>query len=463
MLRSNRITLVPLSEFDVSEEYLGTLNNKAYMRYSRNSSFDHTLTSQSQYIADFNRSNNLLFGIKDAVSIDLVGTINCYINFTEMTLDLGFLVFTNRQGKGYASEALKVLIPYLETQFPGMTLVIGSDRKNLSMHQVAINLGFQLDSQSHQKGFSSFRFFRTLPKLNSTIMPSIPDFVLNAKRIGIAANDAGGAEQISWLIRNLPHKIVAYIDGPAKQIFENSGVHFERATQLGELMNCDLLITGSGWMSQLEVLAIKEAKIQNVPCITFLDHWVNYIERFGEDKSCHPQIIAVTNSAALQMAQDKFPDKVVWIFPDFQIESYVEEIQGIKNFPTSVLILLEPTSNLNLDFPVNDANIEYLIESAISLKRARGLKSIVIRPHPSQKFDLSIAKILEKYDEEIEISKSAMLLEDLKNSEVVLGFNSYGLYISSQCGITSFSYYAGKLGHWTNYFPQLLALGSSGT
>ena len=457
MIGSKRITLAKLLKSDISDEYLETLNDSEYMKYSRNSNFTHTMDSQTQYIVDFNLSSNLLFGIKCNEDGKLLGSINCYIDFSKMTLDLGFLIFRNHQGKGYASEALGLLIPYLEAQFPGMTAVIGSNKNNFAMHEVAKKLNFQIESDNSQNIGVNLRFIRIFPKLDFESLPAIPDFVLNAKRISIAAYDAGGAEQISWLLRNLPQKVLAYIKGPARRIFENSEISFDRVDQLNKIMECDLVITGSGWMSQLEVDAIREANLRNVPCLTVLDHWVNYLERFGEDENGQPQILAVTNSIALQIAQEKFPNKVVWLLPDFQIERYQRAIKHLERAPTCALILLEPTSTSDSMFTINNKVIEKLIESALSVKRARGLSSVVIRPHPSQIDDPSIADKLNKFSGEFEISMGASLVEDLEDSQVVLGLNSYALYISAMCGIETYSYFAGRIGHWTTYFPKILS------
>ena len=92
MIGSKRITLAKLLKSDISDEYLETLNDSEYMKYSRNSNFTHTMDSQTQYIVDFNLSSNLLFGIKCNEDGKLLGSINCYIDFSKMTLDLGFLI-----------------------------------------------------------------------------------------------------------------------------------------------------------------------------------------------------------------------------------------------------------------------------------------------------------------------------------------------------------------------------------
>lgn len=452
MLSNSHFVLYQLTESDVSEEYLDTLNDSEYMKYSRNSAFNHTFSSQVQYIADFRQSNNLFFGIKKVEDKKLVGTINCYIDFSRMTLSLGFLIFRSQQGKGYASAALEILIPYLETQFPGMRALIGSNQDNLAMHKVAKKFDFQIELQDIDL---NLRFYRKFPKIHPASTPFIPDFILNANTIGIAACDAGGAEQITWLLRNIPQKALAYLDGPAHKIFEDSMVAFDGAEKLNEILDCDLLITGSGWMSTLEMDVIKEAKRREIPCITLLDHWVNYQERFSNREENQPQILAVTNSISLEMAQEKFPNKVVWFLPDFQIEAYRKALNQPEKSSICVLILLEPLSILTSSFPVNREIIENLLRSAISIKKTRGLNSIVVRPHPSQSDTHFIFEILEKFAGEFELSKGESLLEDLRNSEVVIGLNSYALYIASQCEIATYSCFAGRVGHWTTNFQKI--------
>lgn len=456
MIASKRIMVAPLLETDVSREYLETLNDAEYMKYSRNSSFIHTVSSQLEYIAKFRESNNLLLGIKRIEDGELLGNINCYIDFSKMTLDLGFLIFKNQQGKGFASEALDLLVTYLESQFPGMTIIIGSNKKNVAMHKIAKKHGFYQESDGAQIDDLNLSFARNIAKLHSVDQPLIPDFIVNARSIGIAAHDAGGAEQISWLLRNIPQKVLAYTDGPARLIFENSGVHFQRVDQLNEILGCDLVITGSGWMSQLEVNTLKAARLLGIPSITLLDHWVNYLERFGDDVESQPQILAVTNYIALQIAQEKFPNKVVWLLPDFQIESYREVLKDTERTPSSILILLEPNSTSDSTFAVDDSITENLIDLAISLKNARGLRTVKIRPHPSQINNGLLEDVLNKHQGDIEVTKASTLLEDLESSMVVIGLNSYAMYISSQCEIPTYSYFAGIDGHWTNHFPKIL-------
>ena len=426
------------------------------MQYSQNTFFAHNLSSQFQDIFNFKKSQNLLFAVKSNEHGDKLGIINCYIDLSSRTVNLEFFVIKNCQSNLYVSDALCTLISYLEAQFPGMCVVIGVSKENIALIEVAIKQGFIVDSDNSNDG--NFRLLRRLSKLNFGDTAIIPDLILNASTIGIAAYDAGGAEQITWLLRNITPKVYAYIDGPAKKIFENSGVIFSMVDQISEIMKCDLVITGSGWMSQTELIAIKEAKIREIPCITLLDHWVNYLERFRQDESVTPQSLAVTNYTALELAQKEFPNCVVWLLPDFQVMSYQERIRRLNKSPDCVLIILEPILTTNSVFTINDELIKELIQAAINVKREKRLSKIIIRLHPSQSYSISSLINFNEYGEDFEISKEVSLLGDLEVSKVVLGMNSYALYISTMCEIDTYSAFAKFEGHWTHKFPKISQL-----
>lgn len=452
---SREIILFKVQESDISEEYLETLNDSEYMKFSRNSGVTHTTASQLNYLSGFENVRNLHFGIQETKESQLVGSINCYVDFKEMTLNLGFLVFKNRQNKGYSSKALEILLPYLERQFPGMKAVIGCHEANNAMKKIAEKFDFALESKHKRLNGVYLTFVRTFPKLNSQSTPLMPDIIRRSIKIGVAAYDAGGAEQISWIVRNIPYKVTAYVDGPAARIFESANILFDKVTQVQDLMNCDLVITGSGWMSPLEDTVIRAANLRNIPCLTILDHWVNFRERFGNDEIGQPQILGVTNQYALQLAQEIFPEKLVLLFPDFQVESYRKSILDHSKARSVLLVLLEPTSELNGKFSIHEETIDKLLLSAMSIKHNIGLDTILVRRHPSQLGVPLISSVFKDHLEEFEISETTTLIDDLKVSQVVLGLSSYALYIASMCGLITFSGFAGQKGHWTEMFPQI--------
>ncbi len=453
MRSPSRVTVFPLFEPELINEYLEILRHQRCIQYSRNTFFTNTLISQLQNIFSFNKCKNLIFAIKNNKDGNKVGIINCCIDLSSMTVNLEFFIVKNNQSNFYASESLHTIIPYLSTQFPRMRVFIEASKGSIAFIAVAMNHGFTLDSDKSNDG--RVWLARRLPKLNFEDVPVIPDFITNASTIGIAAYDAGGAEQITWLLRNVAAKVYAYVDGPAKKIFENSGVSFSTVDQISNIMKCDLVITGSGWMSQTELSAITEAKIRDIPCITVLDHWTNYLERFRRAEFATPQALAVTNYTALELAQKEFPNSVVWLLPDFQVISYQDKIRRKAKSPDCVLIILEPILNTNSIFAINENLIKELIHAAINVKRKKRLSKIIIRPHPAQVNGVPSIINFNKYSEDFEISKEVSLLSDLEVSKVVLGMNSYALYISTMCEIDTYSTFAKIEDHWTQKFPKI--------
>ena len=108
-------------------------------------------------------------------------------------------------------------------------------------------------------------------------------------RVLMVSHDAGGAEVLSaWCEENRERYDLSYcLGGPAAEIFERDfgngiGVDLRTIDTLGER---DFVLTGSSLEAGLEREAIRRAKSLGVHCITFLDHWDLYRERFDEDQS----------------------------------------------------------------------------------------------------------------------------------------------------------------------------------
>lgn len=459
-LRSARISLKRLSESDVDERYLDTLNDKLYMQYSRQSQKFHTLKSQILYINAFNHTQNELFGIRNNHDNTLVGSLSYYVDYSSFSINLGFLIFRDHAGKGYATDALEVLLPFLESHFPGMEVVIGTNKGNIPMQKIALGVGFVLKSKLLHDDRATLHFVKKLPQVTLSSTPFIPSFVLSAKKIGVVANDAGGAEQISWLLRQLPQQILAKLEGPAKILFEKSQLQYSFVEDLEQLIECDVLITGSGWMTKLELTAIEFAKKQGIPCLTMLDHWVNYRERFQRAGliKVWPQHIGVTNSLALQKAQVLFPDNPIWLFPDFQIKHYQKILGNVAIQRNSILVVLEPPPKHHLNSSLADETIVQLIEKSIEMKHSKGIDSLILRLHPSQTDTSHLGFYPDKYSDQIEFSSNYSLLEDLKRSSTVVGISSYALYLAAMCEIETFSVCDDSEGHWTSHFASIKKL-----
>lgn len=103
--------------------------------------------------------------------------------------------------------------------------------------------------------------------------------------IAVVSHDAGGAEILSsWLVR-CSESYCLVLDGPAKAIFQRK-LGANKITPLSEAIGqCDWVLCGTSWQSNVERRAIALAKSEGKTVVAFLDHWVNYSERF-QGKKC---------------------------------------------------------------------------------------------------------------------------------------------------------------------------------
>jgi hypothetical protein len=169
----------------------------------------------------------------------------------------------------------------------------------------------------------------------------------------------------------------------------------------------------------------------------------------------HPEIIGTTNLVAFKLAREIFPNALVLHFPDFQIESYKDSIKDCGQERSYALVLLEPESKFDSKFAINSDQVLKLVKSAIAMKNRNGLKGALLRLHPSQSVDDDQIQAIKQLFSDIEVSKSATLIEDLQRSSLVLGLNTYAMYISVMCGIDTYSCFGGMHDHWTKNFPQI--------
>ena len=458
-LSSDLFRLDPIEIGAITEDYLATLNDHEYMKFSRHSKSISSKASQEKYISEFNCFDKWILGVTDLLENTLVGTTNLHFNYNYHTINIGFLIFKPYTGRGIASQVLDLLINYLTVHFPRFRMVIGTNTSNGPMRKVAKTAKFKLDEKFNLEKQENVTYYCDIPALNNNCKPRIPPLIDWAKNIGVASNDAGGAEHIVWLLRNFDHPVTALIQGPAIKIFEKAGFEFQIASTFQQLLESNLIITGSGWMSELENKVIRECTVNQVPTITVLDHWVNYKERFEREPKVIPNMLAVTNSLALGLASDLFPKAPVWLLPDSQLEDYKNLI---RKFPSGnkVLVLLEPTSSLSNEFSISDnMNLE-LIEKAVELNMRRKLTGVVLRLHPSQVAGDPKFQVMRSRFPEITFSDEKDLADDLKFSAIVLGFSTYGLYISAMCGIETRSYFKSNATHWVKFFKEIGPLDS---
>lgn len=268
-------------------------------------------------------------------------------------------------------------------------------------------------------------------------------------QIAVVAHDAGGAEIVSGHIKrnNLKEKCRFSLQGPATKIFLNKlgAINNESIAEI--LPKCDCLFSATSWDSSHEFQAIKMANALNIATIVFLDHWVNYGQRFirGREEAL-PGEIWISDEYGLEIAKNVFGQKVRLIRvvenPYLTEASIIlHEARKKKSTGNSIevgnkaLFISEAISEHALKAYGDERYwgytqleaLHYLMDNIDAL--GMNIQALRIRPHPSECPEKYLS-VLDKYTIKIEISAGCSLWEDIIWSDIVLGCNSMAMTAS---------------------------------
>ncbi|MFZ2405852.1 MAG: hypothetical protein WAW41_11990 [Methylobacter sp.] len=264
----------------------------------------------------------------------------------------------------------------------------------------------------------------------------------NTGIVAIVAHDAGGAEILASYVaqNNIRCKLV--LEGPAVNVFKRQFGTVEICTLEEALSACDWCLCGTGWQSDLEWRAIGEAHNAQKRVVAFLDHWVNYRQRFERNGIQHlPDELWVGDVDAERLAREYFPGISIQLVANPYFIELKQQIAGLKMSQGSVsdggkrvLLVCDNISDHARQrygderywgYTEFDA-IEYFLENINVL--GDSVESVVIRPHPSDasgKYDW----ILDKYAGIVQLSDGEPLIEEIAGSDVVVGCESMALVI----------------------------------
>jgi RimJ/RimL family protein N-acetyltransferase len=110
-------SLVELGAFGpelITDAYLGWLNDRSLMRYSRQRFVHHTRESSLAYLQSFENTPNKFWAIYRRVDRLHIGTMSAYMEPTGRTADIGILVgHAEARARGYGREAWGLAMDYL--------------------------------------------------------------------------------------------------------------------------------------------------------------------------------------------------------------------------------------------------------------------------------------------------------------------------------------------------------------
>lgn len=108
------VELRPFDERLITETYLGWLNDKSLMRYSRQRFLHHTWESSRAYLKSFEGSPNKFWSIHRQADDLQIGTLTASLDVVDQVGDIGILIgHAEARGKGFGREAWGLAMDHL--------------------------------------------------------------------------------------------------------------------------------------------------------------------------------------------------------------------------------------------------------------------------------------------------------------------------------------------------------------
>lgn len=130
------VRLTPFTKAHITPTYLGWLNNKALMRFSRQRLVTHTSESSRAFLASFQGSPHFFWAIERVADGDQVGTLTTYVDTHHRTADLGILVGPEAAGSGCGKAAWGLALHHGFTVLGLRKITGGTSAKNQAMVRI---------------------------------------------------------------------------------------------------------------------------------------------------------------------------------------------------------------------------------------------------------------------------------------------------------------------------------------
>jgi hypothetical protein len=256
--------------------------------------------------------------------------------------------------------------------------------------------------------------------------------------LAVVCHDAGASSLIiSWL-RHYPGAVRAHLQGPAAILWEKTTPNRGESPPLADtLAGAAVLLSGTGWASDIEHSARKLAREAGIRSIAVLDHWVNYRERFvRQDEVVLPDELWVADGEAYVEARRCFPEVPIRQLPNLYLEELVEEVaahgpQPARQRPRNILYVLEPIRQRwgNDDRPGELQAFQFFLDHLAEAGAGEDVH-IWLRPHPSDSPG--------KYDDwvrlfpgvNLTVDKTDSLSHQIAWADWVVGCESFALVIA---------------------------------
>jgi hypothetical protein len=268
--------------------------------------------------------------------------------------------------------------------------------------------------------------------------------------LAVVCHDAGACNVVLPWLAAPGLELRPVMQGPAARLFAQ---RFARVTPCDSieaaLDGAVMLLSGTGWASDLEHRARLLARQRGLFSAAVIDHWVNYEMRFARGgEVVWPDEFWVTDGQALAIAQRCFPGATVRCFDNLYLRA---EAAAVGPLPPSgeaqLLYVLEPMRSdwgrgVPGEFQALDHFMGQVIAGAPHRCAGTGIRGIPartpirLRPHPSDapgKYDAWI-EAQRRRGADVALDRHATLAEALRASAWVVGCESFALVVAAAAG-----------------------------
>lgn len=146
-LRGKKVLLQPFTAANITDAYIGWLNDPQVVRFSNQRFSRHDRASCERYVAGFAGSPHHFLGIRRADTGEAIGTMTAYVAPHHGTVDMGIMVGApSSWGRGIGQDAWDTLASWCLAQ-PGMRkITAGALDCNTGMVRVMERSGMQLEA-----------------------------------------------------------------------------------------------------------------------------------------------------------------------------------------------------------------------------------------------------------------------------------------------------------------------------
>jgi hypothetical protein len=275
--------------------------------------------------------------------------------------------------------------------------------------------------------------------------------------VALCAHDAGAASHLTaWLAPYRP-QLRPCLEGPAHKLFTERLGPMPMHTLEKTLQGAALLISGTGWSSDLEHNARAQARQRGIPSVAVLDHWVNYPARFERNgQVVLPDQLWVADAEAKELAEATFRNLPVLQLPNHWLEELTRAAATERHGPPQkparrILYLLEPVrvpwpGGPRQEEPGEFQALQYWLKHLPHLTNLgliaphRQLEALVLRPHPSEptgKYDTLISEAGKQWP--IRLDAFPSLATALSWADVTFGCETQALVAALSCGVPAIS------------------------